>query len=382
MAVINIQNLAVGLQSGVPASQVNATPQPASIVFINTDDTSETVQTTGYLNPYASNAANALYNAPFVDGQWVLVYTTDEGQSAYQISISGGDISLVPEINPGSVTLPVTSGHFAVFDGTEGVLKDAGYYPSDASLTRVVMSVAGPLPNRIARFMDSQGTIGPNGFAPAGAAVNPGDIQAGLTGAQAGSPVFGRFIACPPGGGGSLNLQANNNASSHIVTIINNSHAQTTSHYVPDTGLAEDTFMTTALLTPDAGSNLIYFDITVTAAALATGGTVTLYASSGSKQYKVRNLWVNGHGTNFSGGGGDRLLSITDGTTVYGVVQASALQALANTAWGDADLVFPPSAAINTSTAAGQALRAQYSGGAADYSAGSVVITGVLQRVA
>jgi len=151
---------------------------------------------------------------------------------------------------------------------------------------------------------------------------------------------------------------------------------------IKTTGIASNLVLRTNIATPDTNVNLVAFDVTVTAAALASGASVTLYTSSTTKQYKIRALWVNGGGTNFSGGGGDRLLSITDNTTVYSVVPAASLQTLANTGWGVTGLPFPASAAINTSTAAGASLVAKYSGGAADYGAGSVVISGLLQRVA
>lgn len=141
--------------------------------------------------------------------------------------------------------------------------------------------------------------------------------------------------------------------------------------------------LTSAITTPDTSSNLIAFDVSVTAAALASGGAVALYTSATGKQYKVRGLWLNSGGTNFSGGSGDRLLNITDGTTVYSQIAAADLQTLpGNIAWGNAKLPFPASAALNVSTVAGQNLRAVYSGGTADYTAGSVVISGLLQRVA
>lgn len=158
--------------------------------------------------------------------------------------------------------------------------------------------------------------------------------------------------------------------------------AADTAGTVKDSGIATNRVMTSAFNSPDTEANLVAFDITVTAAALASGASVPLYASSGTKQYKIRALWVNGGGTNFSGGDGDRNLSITDNTTAYSVVPAASLQALANTGWGVTEFPFPAAAAINTSTAAGASLVAKYSGGAADYGAGSVVISGVLQRVA
>lgn len=141
--------------------------------------------------------------------------------------------------------------------------------------------------------------------------------------------------------------------------------------------------LTSAISTPDVSIDMVAFDVTVTAAALAAGANVPLYVSSGAKQYKVRALWANSGGTNFSGGGGDRLLAISDGTTVYSLIPAASIQTLVNAGWGiSAALPFPAAAAINTSTAAGANLRAIYSGGASDYAAGSVVISGLLQRVA
>lgn len=148
-----------------------------------------------------------------------------------------------------------------------------------------------------------------------------------------------------------------------------------------DSGVATNRVMQSAFNSPDIEANLVPFDIAVTAAALASGA-VTLYTSSGSKQYKIRELWINSGGTNFSGGGGDKDLAITDGTTVYSVIPDTALAAVANAGWGDTDLPYPAAAAINTSSVAGQSIRAQYTGGTTNYSAGSVVISGILQRVA
>lgn len=152
---------------------------------------------------------------------------------------------------------------------------------------------------------------------------------------------------------------------------------------VKDSGIPANRVLVTSFNTPDTNINLVSFDVAVPAASLAAGASVTLFASSGTKQYRVRSLWINAGGTNFSGGGGDRNLSITDNTTVYSVVPAATLGTLVNAGWGDGtDLPYPASAAINQASAAGQAIVAKYSGGAADFSAGSVTISGVLQRIA
>lgn len=140
--------------------------------------------------------------------------------------------------------------------------------------------------------------------------------------------------------------------------------------------------MTSSDITLVPIANLIPFDITVGQAALASGGSVTLITSNGTQRYKVRSLQLNRGGTNFSGGGGDRLGQVTDGTTVYSVIPAASMQTLANAQWGATALPNPASAAINASTVAGADLVFKYSGGATDYTAGSLVISGLVERVA
>lgn len=129
-------------------------------------------------------------------------------------------------------------------------------------------------------------------------------------------------------------------------------------------------------------ANLFSFDVTVGQAALASSGSVTLVQSSGVKQFKIRSLQLNLGGTNFSGGSGDRLGQVTDGTTVYSLIPAATMQSLVNAQWGVTALPNPASAAINTSTVAGANLAFKYSGGTLDYTAGSLVISGIVERVA
>lgn len=147
-------------------------------------------------------------------------------------------------------------------------------------------------------------------------------------------------------------------------------------------GLNNVNLLYAAFANPDTQSNLVTFDVTIGHAALASAGSVILITSGGSKQYKIRSLQLNSGGTNFSGGGGDRLGQVTDGTTVYSVVPAATMQSLVNAQWGVTALPNPASAAINVSTVAGANLVFKYSGGTTDYSAGSLVITGLAERIA
>ena len=158
--------------------------------------------------------------------------------------------------------------------------------------------------------------------------------------------------------------------------------AADTAGTVADGGVAANKVLFTGITSPDQSPDLVSFDVTVGQAALAAGGAVALITSSGAKQYKIRSLQLNSGGTNFSGGGGDRLGQVTDGTTVYSVVPAATMQSLANAQWGVTALPNPAAAAINTSTAAGANLSFKYSGGTTDYTAGSLVISGIAERVA
>lgn len=139
-----------------------------------------------------------------------------------------------------------------------------------------------------------------------------------------------------------------------------------------------------SLTNPDNISDLIWIEVPLTAAGLASGGSISIQASSGSKQYKVRNILVNYSAAGLSGGGGDRLVQVTDGTTVYNNagITAALLGTPVNTVWGGSGNPLPGTVAMNTSTAAGVALVAKYAGGTADYTTGTVNISVLVERVA
>lgn len=127
---------------------------------------------------------------------------------------------------------------------------------------------------------------------------------------------------------------------------------------------------------------VIVKNITCGQAALATGSAVTIFASSGAQQYQILNIILNSGGTNFSGGGGNRLGQVTDGTNVYSVVPAATMQALTNSLWGSTAVAAPVSVPYDQLTAAGAPVTFKYSGGTTDYTAGSLVITVIAIQVA
>lgn len=123
-------------------------------------------------------------------------------------------------------------------------------------------------------------------------------------------------------------------------------------------------------------------DVTCTAAALATAGRVTVVEGSGTKRYIVRSLFVN-VSTGLSGGGGDRLLRITDGTNNFNAngITAALLGTAINTPFGGSG---NPVASIAQSTAsvAGADIYLVYAGGTTDFTTGQVVVTVEIERFA
>ena len=342
-----------------------------SILLINTNNTVAEVLATGYLGP-----AYNYSDVTFSDKQIAMVYTTDGGTAPYGITVdSNGIASLEPaDDNPTAVNIhdaPVVDKHFAAFYGTDGTIQDLLWEPSEPSYTKVVMlSAAGaPTVNYIAKFIDTNGSIAAAG----GNAINLGDIIAGS------SLVGGKFVSYPVlSNKGSLVFEAKQNAADYTITVNNRSHAQASTRYIPDVGASAD-FLLTALASPDANANLIAFSTSVGTTAL-NSGAVTLFTSSGTKQYRIVSLSLN-FGANLSVG--NKNLSIGDGTTVYSVIPTASLTTLVNATWGSAAVPFPAAAAIATPTAAGASLTVAYSGGTTNYTGGAtVVISGLLQRVA
>ena len=126
------------------------------------------------------------------------------------------------------------------------------------------------------------------------------------------------------------------------------------------------------------------FEVTVAQGDVASAGQKILIRGAAGEQWKIRGIVLSSDGTNFSGGGGDRDLAITDGTTTWSVIPATTLQTLAVSRWGvDAGMPNPATAShLFAASASNTNIVAQYSGGATDYSAGSCTIMLLAERVA
>lgn len=406
MAINNIKTVSIG--------EAGQTPR---IIYIDSTDTVATATTAGYLT-----SARDKLGYDFTNKDMCLFYSSTDGLAWLEVVVTTSAVSLQQAYNPGSVVLPTVANHIAVYTNTGGTLSDdaatainggniqaglsgtAGYvssFPSTASkgsLRLTAVANTGDTVTTVSNAAMGQASVisipdpgqATSEFIIADSAstqtitsgnltVAAGTIDSGVTGGG----VTGKFTAwATTASNGSIALQATDNGGDFDVIVTNGAHGQDTTYTINDIGESAGSILVNLLDAADTNANTVTFDITVGQGDLASAGSVTLQASSGSKQYKIRELYLNGNGTNFAGGGGDRLATISDGTTDYSVIPAATLQSLANARWGDSDLPFPASAAINVSTAAGAALTIAYSGGTTDYTSGSMVISGVLERVA
>ena len=99
--------------------------------------------------------------------------------------------------------------------------------------------------------------------------------------------------------------------------------------------------------------------------------------------YKIRDVILVGGGTNFAAGG-NRLISLTDGTTVWTTIANADIESApsASLRWGDTKVPFLTSTS-NTASTAGANIYFAYSGGTTDHSAtGSISFSVCLERTA
>lgn len=319
MAVLSMKPMSVGQQSVNPRW-----------ILISTDDDAATVLTAGYLT-----APNQIFATDLQDSDMALVTTVDAGvtsSSVFEVSLgANGAVSLNAPINPGNVTLPVVDGHIAVFDGTTGLIK----------------MTADP-------------------------AINLGAIYSGASGSDGAVRIY------PPTASNGYFELISANSSGNFPSILRNhpNVAQTTTYTLGDAAAADQEVLVTTATNVGNSAALKSRDTTAAFDDLDAGGAVGIISGAG---YKIRAIFLNSAGTNFSGGGGDRNIQISDGTTVYTVIPAATAQSLANETWGSTAVPFPAAASINTTTAG--TLFIAYSGGTTDYTAGSLTISVLLEKV-
>lgn len=182
---------------------------------------------------------------------------------------------------------------------------------------------------------------------------------------------------------GFIALQGAVNASGNFGTTISNSLAQGQASVItiPDPGAATSQFVLSQSKIP---TNQVAFTVVKTAgfAALGTAGKINLVSHpSATSQFAILDIKVF-KSTGLSGGGGDRLLSVSDGTIVFNNagITAALLGTPIFTLWGGTGNPVAVGAA-DVSTA-GADIFLQYIGGTTDYTAGSVVVAVTMVQTA
>lgn len=182
---------------------------------------------------------------------------------------------------------------------------------------------------------------------------------------------------------GVITLSQWNNPGDILLPVVSGNLAvfNGTAGQLKDSGIAAANTMPSIIASPDPASDLILIDITLTTIILASAQKAVIQLGSGSKQYTVRDIKVN-TSTGFSGGGGNRLLALTDGTNAFNAsgITAALLGTPVNTVWGGTGNPLP-SISFLTPSVAGQNIYFQYAGGTTDYTAGEVDVSVLLMRI-
>lgn len=233
-------------------------------IFIDTDDSIEQIETTGYLNGPSENGE------VFNNEQMALV-TSTTGISLYKVEKTSTNVSLVPAIDPGNIDFPV-------------------------------------FVDRIAKFTDTDGQIG----CPVSDVTNLGDIIAGQNG------LSGGFTSYPVSEDtGRLILQATPNSDQFDVIITNLSHDQDTIYSIPDCGSNTGNLLNKSL-TNFVNGNLIEAlgvdgttidsGISVSDIQLKSDSNIliTSFDSPGSFSWEInaRTKYIRVYGWNGGAGGG------------------------------------------------------------------------------
>jgi hypothetical protein len=98
---------------------------------LRTTDSLSTITTAGYLNP-SNLQGQVVYSTDVFDVWYGYSSELSPGTySAFTVTMSNGVITLVQEVDPGNVLLPVVNGDVAIFNGTSGQIKDSNILSSN-----------------------------------------------------------------------------------------------------------------------------------------------------------------------------------------------------------------------------------------------------------
>jgi hypothetical protein len=144
--------------------------------------------TAGFLDPSIAGV-NALQNNTIID----VIYDADEDDKrgvtgtvgVFYVTIANEQVTLNPLLQPGSVVLPVTAGHVAVFADTDGSIEDTDNHITVGNLVVDNGNVTAGSDGNAGRLISVPGTID-KGSLQIVAANNTGDTATIITNAAMG----------------------------------------------------------------------------------------------------------------------------------------------------------------------------------------------------
>jgi hypothetical protein len=105
-------------------------------------DTLTAVTTAGYLNQY-NLQGQVIYPTDVIDCWYGYVSASNPGTNITLVpSIANGVVSLLAQVSPGNVLLPVVSGDLAVFNGTTGQVADSSILATNLVVKNAVNTMA------------------------------------------------------------------------------------------------------------------------------------------------------------------------------------------------------------------------------------------------
>lgn len=178
-------------------------------------------------------------------------------------------------------------------------------------------------------------------------------------------------------------IGAANAAAANVLTITNASLGQATTLTIPDVGAATGFVAVDLSSSVALAPGVIVRRVVASAANLATAGKQLIQSkTSATSQFEVLGMRVL-KSTGLSGGSGDRLLALSDGTIVFNATGITA--ALAGTpittrpaGTGNPDIA----TSVDPLSTAGADIYLQYTGGTLDYATGNIIVEVTLAQIA
>lgn len=252
-----------------------------AIKYMVTNDSLATVITAGYLNNI-DLAVNPVAASDVLGITYLYNLQTQNGTFGFfTVAIVNGVITLSQYVSSGDVLLPVVSGHFAIFNGTSGQIKDSGQAASSLVNPFIVTSPGTLTTNHIAQIADANGSIKDGGVLGTAAAKAASNNALSTLASTAGSGFTAGHIVTAADAAGTI--QDSGVAATAVqlsANILANSSAWAgggTSHGFTITGLTTSSIVIPAIQAQTTGT--VYIEsYTVTANTL----TVTFSADPGA----------------------------------------------------------------------------------------------------